>query len=344
MLFEYEKWKIEIDEERTRAYYNTLPAQNTQANRNLMLYLECMQPQDRAIADALCFDPSKLNTEGALYVSTYLHRERGWTGWADCYVFGKILQEPQIDMITLDDVAEQGIEILADRETGEITAGALRFEIEPPDCEEAEKPAGALYISVCVDAVAWLLDEPCENTETEGFTVFEKVKWNLHSLFVGKREEREEMKKDAARIAEWFAAHGMILTPMEHRTMLQYKKEWVSHYTDDPKIAKAALPSRRMHNLLWHVFSFEEGKALEGEAASAAFDTVPKGGAVMYVDDADTAFCAQSISDLTAKGIESLCSELEMEYMDIVITAADFSWTYCRTHEVGWMGPYFYAK
>ena len=36
--------------------------------------------------------------------------------------------------------------------------------------------------------------------------------------------------------------------------------------------------------------------------------------------------------------------DVDMGNIDVVITADDFLWTYCRTHEAGWFGPYFYKK
>ena len=32
------------------------------------------------------------------------------------------------------------------------------------------------------------------------------------------------------------------------------------------------------------------------------------------------------------------------DYTEIYVAAADFSWTYIKTHEGDWCGPYFYRK
>ena len=192
----------------------------------------------------------------------------------------------------------------------------------------------------------WLLDEKCEDVYKEDIPVLFEIKWGLHRLFIGKREEKKEIKRDTQTIVNYFNELGIHLTPMPHKQMLDYKKEWVSNYTDNPEIAQMALPSKRMHNLLWHVFSFEEGKAIEGDDAQTAFDNTDKKSAVIYIDDIDTAFSADNISDLSSAKIEQMCANegVDMEFIDMVITADDFSWTYCRTHEVGWLGPYFYKK
>ena len=56
-------------------------------------------------------------------------------------------------------------------------------------------------------------------------------------------------------------------------------------------------------NLLWHLFTWGEVPCLKGEDARKAVDK----------DRAS----------------------------DVYIVAKDFSWTYVRTHEEGWCGPYF---
>ncbi|MGN0528594.1 MAG: DUF4275 family protein [Eubacterium sp.] len=46
---------------------------------------------------------------------------------------------------------------------------------------------------------------------------------------------------------------------------------------------------------------------------------------------------------LTADSLDTIRAKLH-RYLDIIVTAGDFSWTYCHTHENGWIGPYFYKK
>ena len=348
-MFKRGKWEIEIDEEKTKAYYASLPVSDTQSARNFKRCAESFTAEEREFFDTFCIDLEKLDIEGSLTLSPILRKKRGWDCNADIFYYGKILSAPSIeDMITLDDVAEKGIEILEEREDLVITVGRFEFEIQNPDEWEAgdDWPEGALYISMSVGELEWLLDEKCEDVYKEDIPLFVEVKWGLKRLFFGRAAEKRENRRFTEAFASFFERLGITLTPMTHKQMLAYKKEWVSNYTDNLEIAAHSLPSRKEHTLLWHVFSFEEGKAIEGDEAQLCFDSADKGKAVIYVDDIDTAFVADNIEKLTSAELQKMCTDEDNDFgfIDIVITAADFSWTYCRTHEVDWLGPYFYKK
>lgn len=151
-------------------------------------------------------------------------------------------------------------------------------------------------------------------------------------------------KRKIQYFIDYFKKLNVELTPKTHEEMLAYKDKWVHTYTSDPEIIKHSLPAYNEWTFLWTVFSFEENKALEGKHASEQYDLCKKEKAFIYIDDIDTLFYSNNVETLTSEAIEKACEELKCKYMDIVITAEDFSWTYCRTHEVDWMGPYFYKK
>ena len=349
-MFKRGKWQIEIDEKKTKEYYASLPVKQNQSSRNFRKNIELFTEEEQTFFDTFCIDLSKLDIEGSLTLSPVLKKKREWECYADIFYYGKVISAPsEEDMITIEDVAENGIDILDERDDLVVTVGRFEFEIQNPEDWEAgdDWPEGALYISMSsVGQLEWLLDEKCEDVYKEDIPVLFEIKWGLHRLFIGKREEKKEKLKLTETLINYFDKLGIRLTPMSHKQMLEYKNEWVSNYTDNPKIAQEALPSKKMHNLLWHVFSFEEGKAIEGDEAQLAFDNTDKKSAIIYFDDVDTAFTADNIGDLNSTEIEQMCADddIDMGNIDIVITADDFSWTYCRTHEMGWFGPYFYKK
>lgn len=347
-MFKYGEWKIEIDEEKTREYYASLPSENTQSSRNFQKNIECFSDEEKAFFDSLCIDLSKLNVNGFLIVSTYLKKKLYWGCNADIFVFGKIVSSPNISIITINDVAEKGLEILEDRETGEIEVGRFRFAINNPEEWEADKnyPEGAIYISMDYAELDWLLDEKCDTVETKSLSIFTKIKWNLHNFFFGKIEEKKANKKGAEKVIKYFNEAEITITQIPQSRVLAYKKEWVNNYTNNPEIKKASLPSRKMHNQLWHVFSYESGKGIEGDEAQALYDAVNKNDVMIYIDDFDALFEASNANKLTSAELERLCTYEEYEFynLDVIVTAKDFSWTYCRTHESGWCGPYFYQK
>ena len=93
-------------------------------------------------------------------------------------------------------------------------------------------------------------------------------------------------------------------------------------------------------NFLWHIFSFEKVECLKEDAARAAFDSLVYEKAIRFHDG-----YGRQISDVTETG-KITAASLDKENRkwgarDVYIVAEDFSWTYVKTHENGWCGPYF---
>lgn len=353
-MFEYGNWKIIIDEEKTRGYYSSLPVQDNQANKNFQLNVKSSDEAMRFF-DELCVDLSKLKIDGILIATPVLKKEKHWRCNADIYVFGEIISAPKTYDEIYDEAeklnwSKQRYETEIETNDTNITFDKYSFDISnPSEWEPGEEcPEGAIYISMDYAELHWLLQDKCEDIEIEHTAIYEKIlepiMWKLQYLFVGKRKEKKENKMLIQAIIKYFSALGICLSDISRKEMLRFKNEYVNHFTDDNEIKKASLPSKKTHNLLWHVFSYEDGKAKEGQEAIDAFDKIEKRKAVVYIDDIDTAFLASDVSILNSKLIEKMCDELEHPYMDIVFSADDYSWTYCRTHEVDWLGPYFYKK
>ena len=92
-------------------------------------------------------------------------------------------------------------------------------------------------------------------------------------------------------------------------------------------------------NFLWHIFSYGYVPCLKDDEARAEFDRIPYEKAIRFHDG----FCGQ-ITAVTETGkirAASLDRERKKGALDVYIVAEDFSWTYVRTHEEGWCGPYF---
>ncbi len=92
-------------------------------------------------------------------------------------------------------------------------------------------------------------------------------------------------------------------------------------------------------NFLWHIFSFEKVECLRDDAARRAFDSMEYDRAIRF----HSGYSGQ-ISDVCETGkilAEALDKEHKRNAQDVYIVAPDFSWTYVKTHENGWCGPYF---
>ena len=92
-------------------------------------------------------------------------------------------------------------------------------------------------------------------------------------------------------------------------------------------------------NYLWHIFSFEKVECLKDDEARTAFDALAYEKAIRFQDGYGGKITGvREIGKITAA---SLDKEHKHGAQDIYIVAEDFSWTYVKTHENGWCGPYF---
>lgn len=84
---------------------------------------------------------------------------------------------------------------------------------------------------------------------------------------------------------------------------------------------------------LWHLFSYEKRTCLQGEEANKAFNSMPKN--YCYV------FYQRTNDALILEGAFSFSVDDLMEESDIYVVDKEFNWTYIKTHETGYLGPYF---
>jgi len=92
-------------------------------------------------------------------------------------------------------------------------------------------------------------------------------------------------------------------------------------------------------NYLWHIFSYEKAECLKEDEARAAFDALEYDKAIRFHDGYGGQITGVSeTGKLTAKELDK---DKKRGPYDIYIVAEDFSWTYVKTHETGWCGPYF---
>ena len=95
------------------------------------------------------------------------------------------------------------------------------------------------------------------------------------------------------------------------------------------------MDSRKYTPFLWYIFSFEFLKCETDDAAKYLFNKESKNKCVLVSNVDDGAFQLENAESITAELLE--------QFVDVTITASDFSWTYTKTHE-GMCGPYFYKK
>lgn len=122
-------------------------------------------------------------------------------------------------------------------------------------------------------------------------------------------------------------------------TYFEFEKKWLLHFAKD--ISEKEIQNHVVSNgnMLWHVFSWEllpKESYLEGEKAKKAYDEMCE-----YLKE-DAIFIepfeGKDAFSLTQK--EATSAKLD-RYTEIYAVGKDFSWTYIKTHEGDFCGPYF---
>ena len=119
----------------------------------------------------------------------------------------------------------------------------------------------------------------------------------------------------------------------------QLLKKWLSVFGKgvEAQIIEEHVTSYGNH--LWHLFTWGEVPCLQGDEARKAFDDLQYDKAIRFYDGyAGHIEKVCEIEKISAKAVD------KDRASDVYIVAKDFSWTYVRTHEDGWCGPYFCRK
>ncbi len=142
-----------------------------------------------------------------------------------------------------------------------------------------------------------------------------------------------------SQIKSFLQPLGIEINMFNKPELKQFKSKWISAFSNEPRAEVFTYKGE----FLWHIFSCNYAECKEKDNAKAAYDSVKKQNAIIYIQDIDSAFYAENISQFNSAQIEELCKSVT-DWMDIIVTSDVFSWTYCRTHEVGSYGPYYCEK
>ncbi|WP_075983399.1 DUF4275 family protein [Bacillus massilinigeriensis] len=116
----------------------------------------------------------------------------------------------------------------------------------------------------------------------------------------------------------------------------RWEDNFANHLSDKEKKSIFLHDQDGCCGYLWHVFSYERRKYLNEEQADIAFNQQSKQSCYVFYQHTDDAFILENASTLTA---EDFVNE-----EDVYVVDKEFNWTYVRTHETGWCGPYFSRK
>ncbi|MEI2318984.1 DUF4275 family protein [Bacillus paramobilis] len=93
---------------------------------------------------------------------------------------------------------------------------------------------------------------------------------------------------------------------------------------------------------LWHIFSYEKKECLEGTEAEGAFHNEVKKDCCIFYQHCDDVLLIKDASLVHMDDI--LCERDDIYKGDIYIVDKAFTWTFVKTHEHRWCGPYFARK
>lgn len=116
----------------------------------------------------------------------------------------------------------------------------------------------------------------------------------------------------------------------------RWKDTFAEHISESEKKAIFLYDSDDASGFLWHIFSYNKRDFVEGERAEEDFNLEPKTSCYVFYQHSDIALLVENASLLNHRDL--------LDEMDIYVVDKEFTWTYVRTHESGWCGPYFSKK
>lgn len=362
-IFKCNQYEIAINETETSKYFDETEIVKNQQYRNFEKYVdEKMTDEERQLFASLCIDPKKFNIKSAAYF-----KKDDWCTVIRTSVIGELVTYPQTAFKTIEDVMENGIEALENVEANDISVGHFKIHIFTPDESDlvSDDNKNAIDIDVFISGLPWLLDEKCNHRSPKypsGFSryllehhhelviPFLKFRYFIHNLF-RKNKRRKQLKHLLSVEFENLKDRLSIdCTVLNSNDVLEYKKQWVKSFLPtgaDDKLKKKAydlcVKNKKCSTFLWHMFSFDIIQSEENPTVK--FNSINKNNCTLLfeTDLKDIAIKMTNAEEISDGDIVEFCKNVA-GWSDFVITADDFNWTYSRTHEDGWCGPYFYKK
>ena len=332
---QYGDWKIAVDIDKTKQYYAAYEHTSNQANRNFAEYCKALNMEEKEFFDAFGIEPSCCEIE---------HIGASKKGDFPCggyyLVCGEYLEYPPEELTTIEELAEN--DFVDERPDHRINIGLFQFDFQCDKYEFNEipenTPDGFICIRFWCENMKWLLSEKPEEMMCEPPRF-----WEIHKII---KEKINNKKQQALALEETkrsftlaFKNLGIEFYPLSRKEIAKHKKQWVAAFSpvdaDLKEIKKLCLDSRKYTPFLWHIFSYEILNCEKEENVKMLFDKENKNVCVIVSNVEDIGYRLKNTENLTADLLE--------QFVDVTITADDFSWTYAKTHE-SMCGPYFYKK
>jgi hypothetical protein len=329
-ILKYGNFEIVPDFQMTKDYYSNLKPAETQVARNFAEYCKNMPEEEKSFFENFGIDASKITIAG-----TYDKKENLLFCFGYAYFCGEYLKTDFPELVTVEQIGENP-EALFDYKDTSFKVGNFEFIFEREEFSaEHGAPEGFMAVNFTLADIPWLLDEKPE----KAILAYEPIKkWEVHKLLwnsiKAKKASIDYKRKSIKFIEETLTESGIEFRKMGKREYERYRTEWVKRMTpgfaDEKNVREHCLGEGCY---LWHLFSFSHAHAIEGKEAFAEFDATKKCKSILLCNWDEKGYVLSHTYKLKAETLE--------KFTDVIVTSANFAWTYCKTHEYD-CGPYFY--
>jgi len=326
----YGNFEIATDVQKTKEYYSSLTNEETQILRNIQKYCEDMPEEEKVFFESLGIDVLKAKITG-----TYSKKEKSLSCYGVCYFCGEYEKAEFTEFVTPEQLLADG-ELINSCKDLSISIGNFKITFENPLFDaENNAPEGFRTLHFYCASFPWLLDE---KPEKDILFYEEPKKWELHKRVWNAAKQKKadiDYRRSSLRfIEDTLTESGVEFRKMGRHEYERYRTEWVKRMTpgfaDEKRVRAHCLGEG---GYLWHMFSFSHAHAMEGRDASSEFDATKKCKSILLCSWEDKGYVLSHTYKLKAETLDL--------FTDVIVTAANFAWTYCKTHESD-CGPYFY--
>ena len=334
-IVKYGNWEIAVDVEKTKEYYKNYVLNEGQANRNFVEYCKAMPPEERAFFDSFGITPECCEIE---HIGVNKKKEFPCGGYY--LICGRYLSYPEEELLSVDELIEKDFE--DDREDPRVDIGLFQFDFQCEDYEFKEipedMPEGFICVRFWCENMRWHLDEKPESDmimyEPPRFWEFWKI---IKQMIADKKQRRAYSEERRSEFISTFERLGIEYTELGAKEIGKFKRDWLNAFSPDgadrSEIEKLCLSNRKYTTFLWHIFSYE---FVSSEAnPKEHYNRANKVRCIIISNVDPIGFSVTNAEKLTADILD--------EFIDVTVSAPDFSWTYCKTHECA-CGPYYYEK
>lgn len=353
-------WLLYIDLEGTKEYYKTfkqnLEVGQEQILENYKKYCERLSEVECRFFDSLgivpeCCNVSSLgiNKKGTLSV---------WGTYKIKGTYGHIMKEVAIPV---EDFIEQKLYLSQNQSNfhNGLHIGSYGITFLYPDSEFNPCPEnldeGWIIFEFWIEAMPWLLEEPCTLKE------YEPPRWwqfkKRYDEYMEFKHLQAYLRKECIDSVElYFQEQGIRFVRVEEKKIEPLQMYWLKRFTPKGQKKRAnevCISSNGMQNFLWHLFSHKIVLAQDGVDADISFTKICANSheseqkSVALTSKAwvflQVGNIGWKIDDASRINPSNLRTNMKDFYADFYITASDFSWTYAHTHEEE-CGPYFYCN